>query len=101
MTRLGSKVNGHIRPIQLVLTPNKRKDLLTKNLNLKLLENDTSKNIYVSTDRTRKQREDDKLLREELKRRKVTDPNLVIRNSKIVPFQARAQGTTTWASLFN
>ena len=101
MTRLGEKKDRHIRPIQLVLTPNKRKDLLTKNLDLKLLENDTSTNIYVTTDRTKKQREDDKLLREELKRRKVTNPNLVIRNSKIVPFQDRAQATTTWASLFN
>ena len=73
---------------------------------LKLLnkvdDNDISANIYVSTDRTKKQREADKELRDELKRRKdLGEKNLVIRNSKIVPFQQRAQAITSWASLFD
>lgn len=104
MTRIGAKSTNKIRPIQITLNPNKRKELLTRNKELKLLENSTSTNIYVSTDRTKKQREADKVLREELKRRKRTNPNLVIRNSKIVeavPFHQRAQTTTTWASIFN
>lgn len=101
MTRLGAKSTDKIRPIQISLSPEKRKELLTKNKELKLLENSISTNIYVSTDRTKKQREADKLLREELKRRKLTNPDLVIRNSKIVPFQQRAQTTTTWASIIN
>ena len=99
MTRLGIKANGKTRPIKITLrTQEKRKDLLTKNQNLKLLENDESTNIYVSTDRTKKQREEDKELREELKRQKITNPNLVIRNGKIVPFRPRAQEYTTWAN---
>ena len=101
MTRIGAKSNGKIRPIKITLNPNKRKELLTRNRDLKLLENNTITKIYVSTDRTKKQREADKVLREELKRRKQTDPNLVIRNSKIVPFHERAQTTTTWASIIH
>ena len=69
-----------------------------KNQNLKLLDDDESTNIYVSTDRTKKQRETDKELRDELKRQKLTNPNLVIRNGKIVPFRPRAQDNTTWAN---
>lgn len=98
--RLGIKDREKNRPIKITLTDQrKRMELLTKNFNLKLLENDISTNIYVSTDRTKKQREADKLLRDELKIKKVTNPNLVIRNNKIVPFRARTQDTTTWASI--
>ena len=101
ITRLGIKVANQIRPIQIGLASQiKRKELLTKNRDLKLLENDTSTNIYVSPDLTRKQREADKVLRVELKQRKETNPNLVIRNNKIVPFRPAAQDSPTWASLF-
>ena len=83
ITRLGIKGNDKIRPIQITLsTQTKRKEILTNNMNLKLLEDHISTNIYVSTDRTKKQREADKQLREELKRRKVSEPNLVIRTTK-------------------
>ena len=98
--RLGIKTEDKVRPIKITLKDQKKRmELLTKNMNLKLLENNASTNIYVSTDRTKQQREDDRLLREELKRRKVIDPNLVIRKNKIVPFQARTPETTTWASI--
>ena len=102
MTRLGQKAANKIRPIQITLVnQTKRKNILTKNRDLKLLENDISTNIYVSTDRTQKQREADKILRRELKERQKTNPDLVIRNNKIVTFQPAAQATTTWASLFD
>lgn len=103
ITRLGTKDDDKIRPIQITLhSQNKRKELLTKNMNLKLLEDDISTNIYISPDRTRKQREADKELRAVLKRRKdAGETNLVIRNNRIVPFRERAQDTTTWASLFD
>ena len=101
ITRIGIKGNGKIRPIQITLSSQeKRKELLTNNMNLKLLEEHVSTNIYVSPDRTRNQRDADKELRTELKRRKNLGENLVIRNNKIVPFRERAQATTTWASLF-
>lgn len=103
MTRIGTKDEEKTRPIQITLAnQTKRKELLTKNMNLKLLEDDLSTPIYVSPDRTRKQREADKILREELKRRKVTNPNLVIRNNQIVPFRQRAQNSeSTWASVLS
>ena len=54
ITRIGTKGNGKIRPIQITLSSqNKRKELLTNNMNLKLLENNISTNLYVSPDRTR------------------------------------------------
>ena len=103
MARIGIKNNDKIRPIQITLSSqDTRKTLLTKNMNLKLLENNISTNIYVSTDRTKKQREADKELRAELKRRKDQgETNLVIRNNRIVPFRERAQGYSTWASIFD
>ena len=102
ITRLGIKGNDKIRPIQITLSSQtKRKEILTNNMNLKLLEDNISTNIYVSPDRTKKQREADKELRKELKRRKDLGENLTIRNNKIVPFRQRAQDTPTWASLFD
>lgn len=102
ITRLGTKGPQKTRPILITLkSENKRKELLTKNMNLKLLEESTSINIYVSPDLTRKQRDADKALRQELKQRKITNPNLVIRSNKIVPFRHAAQGAPSWASLFD
>ena len=102
MTRLGIKENGKTRPIQITLvSQNKRTEMLTKNMNLKLLENDESTNIYVSTDRTKKQRAEYKALKKVLDEKKKTNPNLVIRNNKIVPFRPAAQAAPTWASLFD
>lgn len=100
ITRLGVK-GDKPRPILITLAAqNKRRELLTKNMKLKLLKNNQSTEIYVSPDLTKKQREAGKILRDELKERKKTDKNLVIRNNKIVPFRPAAQATQTWASLF-
>ena len=103
MTRLGIKDKDKTRPIQITLAQqSKRKELLTKNMNLKDLdeETNTSTNIYVSPDRTLNQRAAYRALRAELTERKKTNPNLVIRNNKIVvPFRPAAQDDTTWASI--
>ena len=101
ITRIGIKENDKTRPIQITLSSqNKRKQILTNNMYLKLLDNDISTNIYVSTDRTKKQREADKELRAQLKRRKDQgEENLKIRNNKIT-FREHARDTTTWASLY-
>ena len=99
-SRIGIKEENKKRPIKISLKdPKKRIDLLSKNQELKLLEDAVSTKIYVSPDKTKKQREADKELREELKRRKAVDPNLIIRNSRIVPFRTRPQEQTTWASI--
>jgi hypothetical protein len=103
-TRLGVRgQNPRPRPILITLADqSKKKDLLTKNFELKLKENNQSISVYVSPDLTKKQRAADKVLREELKERKKTEPNLTIRNNKIVPkpFRQGAQETETWASIF-
>ena len=101
LTRLGTKeANKRPRPILITLAnQNKRKELLTKNMDLKLTANNESIPIYVSTDRTKKQREEFNKVRAELKERKKTDPNLTIRNNKIVPFRQVAQEAHTWAQL--
>ena len=99
MSRLGIK-GTTTRPIQITLADQtKRKQLLTNNMNLKLKKNNESIPIYVSTDRTKKQRLEFKKLREILKERKKTDPNLMIRNNKIVPFREAAQETQSWAEI--
>ena len=99
ISRLGKK-GTNVRPILITLAnQNKRKELLTNNMNLKLNANHESTSIYVSTDRTKKQREEYNKLRTELKERKKTDPNLTIRNYKIVPFRQAAQETQSWAQI--
>ena len=53
-------------------------------------------NIYVSPDYTRKEREANKVLREELKRRKASgEVNLGIRNGRIVTKQPRPDSNRT------
>ena len=42
------------------------------------------KHIYVSPDKTKQERDEEKKLREELKEKRKTDPNLIIRNGKIM-----------------
>ena len=104
-----------IRPIKLVFAnQEKRLEILRNNKNL-VLEGDEfapcsaefcedkagkhSKHIYISPDKTKQQREEEKKLREELKRRKETeDPDLIIRNGKIIKKTAtRAR----WVDLFD
>lgn len=101
INRVGAKRPDHIRPVVTTFASNeKRMEILTNSRNLKLkTEGHEIINIYVSTDKTPRQRAADKELREELKRRKAGgDTNLVIRNEKIVPFPGGAQ--QSWASKF-
>ena len=99
MTRLGKR-GTNPRPIQITpASQNMRKDLLTKNMNLKLKVNNESTPIYVSPDRTDKQRAEYRKLRDELTERKKSNPNLCIRNNKIIPFRPAAQETYTWAQV--
>ena len=59
--------------------------------------------IYISIDRTQKQRESHKQLVDELRRRKSQDEeNIIIRNEKIVQYFQKETATerTTWSSLF-
>ena len=101
VTRLGNKNPEKIRPILLVFKDEEiRTKILRNNRDLKLKEDNISSSIYVHIDRTQKQRETEKELRAELKRRKDSgEKNIVIRNEQIVPFRAAAQ--KPWASMFH
>ena len=101
ITRLGNKNQDKIRPILLVFKDEDvRTKILRNNRDLKYMENNVSSSIYVHIDRTPKQRQTEKVLREELNRRKNSgEKNIVIRNEQIVPFRAAAQ--KPWASMFD
>lgn len=99
ISRLGERKTNHIRPIRLTFsTSEKRLQILRNNKNLTIereqFEMCTStfcedqkkhKHIYVSTDKTKQQRETEKRLRDELKARKEQgETDLIIRNYKII-----------------
>ena len=112
--RVGDKAKADkdkkIRPIRLTFTnPTKRLEILRNNKNLRLEDEDfmicTSdfceekgskhNHIYVSPDKTKKQRDEEKALRDELKKRRETEPDLIIRNGKIIKKTNRAR----WSDL--
>ena len=97
VTRLGQKKENQIRPIKLTFADiQKKSEVLRNNKNLKLYideneceldfcdEEDNHKHVYITTDKTRQQRDEEKKLRGELKERKRTDADLIIRNGKII-----------------
>ena len=100
ITRLGrNKTTDKIRPIKLVFANHeKRLEVLRNNKNLILTSNEfpvcssdfcndreaNHTHIYVSPDKTKQQREEEKKLRDELKTRRLTEPNLIIRDGKII-----------------
>ena len=103
INRIGEKRRDHVRPVVITLVnQEKRMELLTNNKNLKLKHEHEVINIYVATDKTPKQRDAEKILRDELNRRKdAGETDLGIRNNKIVksvPFPGGAQ--QSWASRF-
>ena len=52
--------------------------------------------IYITTDKTKQQIEEEKKLRTELKIKRVTDPNLIIRNGKII---AKSTNHARWSEI--
>lgn len=116
VTRLGTKKAeepNKIRPIRITFSSaEKRLQILRNNKNLILYsevfpectaefcdedEEPNHKHIYVSPDKTVQQREQEKELREQLKMRKLTEPNLIIRNGKIIKKSTEPQAR--WADL--
>lgn len=97
VTRAGPHKENQIRPIKIKFASmSKKLEVLRNNKSLILYGGDDEcelefchdeekhKHIYVTTDKTKQQREEEKLLRQELKRRKATEPDLIIRNGKIM-----------------
>ena len=75
-------------------------NILRNNKDIKLLDANKSTKIFVSTDKTPKERETENQLRAELQRRKDEgEENLIIRNGKILLFRQPAH--KSWADLFN
>ena len=110
ITRLGAKKEDSIRPIRIIFKEESKKtDVLRNNRGL-IIEDDNLEickcetktkhiHVHVSTDRTEIQREIDRKLLLELKRRKKAgETGLVIRNEKIVPF--REMTRPSWASVW-
>ena len=102
ITRIGKKTTGKTRPVLITFKQDELKMKVLragKDLKIKNSEGELQR-AYISLDRTPKQRETDKKLREEIKARKANgEKDLVIRNEKIVPFRPGAQ--KSWASLFD
>ena len=102
--RVGKKDDNKARPVVVkYINLETKKRILNGSENLKLLFNNESINIYVSVDRTPKQREEHKKLVTELKqRRDGGETDIVIRNDKIVRNFRKINGTTKirWTDLF-
>ena len=99
--RLGKTTENRFRPLRIVFKDNElRNDVLKNNKYLKL-EGDEHElcnckfpskhiHIYLTDDKTKKQQEADKSLREELKKRRNDgEENIIIRNGKIVSTSRR------------
>ena len=100
--RIGKKNTEKTRPIVVTFKDEElRMKVLKKSRDMELKTEDGEIiKVSVSTDKTPKQRETERKLREEIAQRKANgETNLVIRNEKIVPFRQSAQ--KTWAMLFH
>ena len=97
ISRAGPHKQNQTRPIRITLANmQKRSEILRNNKNLKLYkaghtcdldfcdDEESHKHIYVSTDKTKQQRNEDNKLRAELKKRRETETDLIIRNGRIV-----------------
>ena len=112
LTRLGPKKERKIRPIRITLiSQEKRLKLLRNNLNLRMhnqeyeyceCKNDPGHHIHinVTNDKTQLERESEKVLRDELNRRRnAGEQNLIIKRGKIT--QRTVNGTQTrWADVY-
>ena len=108
VSRVGNHKENKIRPIKITFTDmQKRLQVLRNNKNLLLYGEDECefdfcqdeehhKHIYVSTDKTQQQRNEERALRDELKKRKETDADLIIRNGKIIK---KKENQARWAEL--
>ena len=113
LTRLGNKKNGQTRPIRITFTsPDLRLKVLRNNKNLNLYDEsfpeckapfcDNEENhlhIYVSTDKTKQQRDLEKQLRLELRERKLKgETDIILRNYKIVKI---TKTQSRWVEIIN
>ena len=114
ITRLGDKKPEQIRPIRITFSSmEKRTRVLRNNRDLKLYDgqaeectytncNDEDKkhlHVYVSPDKTKQQRDQEKDLRDEMRTRRTSgETDLIIRNNKIVKKSVSTQ--VRWADVY-
>ena len=94
--RLGNKINpGKIRPVKLEMAKEEDKYSILKGAGkIRNIEDEEFKKIIISSDLTLKQRELDRILRDELKvRRQAGETNIKIKNGRIVNVDVQGQGT--------
>ena len=90
--RLGKQQDNKPRPFLIMMENLLDKEIVTSNSYL-LRHHELYKTVYISPDMTKYQRNKQKQLVEELKRRRANEPNLVIRDGVIVTRPPR-QGRT-------
>ena len=83
--RIGRHATGRARLLRVVLNDEEAKKSILFNAAKELRKCPAYKNVYVNPDLTISQRKINKLLREELKRRKSEGEDVIIRRNKIVP----------------
>lgn len=110
VSRVGPHKEHQTRPRPIKITfanMQKKLEVLRNNKNLIMYGDDecelefcedkeNHKHIYVTTDKTKQQRDEEKILRQELKRRKATEPDLIIRNGRIIK---KAVNHARWAEV--
>ncbi len=109
VNRLGRREQGKTRPLKIIMpNENDKVDVLKKIQSLKKSDNADEKQLVqdlrIAPDRTKKEREDYKKLRQELDERKSKgEENLIIRNNRIIkkdqrPFRERGPQIQTTAT---
>ena len=92
--RLGRPQNGKLRPLLVTLTDGSARGRILRGAKA-LRTSSTYKRVYISPDLTLKEREANKCLRTELRRRKEAgETNLIIKHGKIVS-KSPSSGTTS------
>ena len=90
ITRLGGESEGKTRPLKFTVKEMQmKKEILAEAKKLKEKENETMSRIFVCPDRTPKQREINRKLVAELKRRREAGENVTIVNGVVKPFRQR------------
>ena len=90
--RLGKRQDSKPRPFLITMENLLDKEIATSNSYL-LRRHELYKTVYISPDMTKYQRNKHKQLVDELKRRRVNEPNLVIRDGVIVTRPSRQSQT--------
>ena len=111
ITRIGKKIQGKIRPIKITCANHEvRKEILTNNQYLRLSDDsfedcnckkEPGKHIHVNvtTDKTKKEQEEESLLINELKERKANGEDVIIKRGKVIPREKARRVQARWTEI--